>query len=149
MTVIRVNFLDDFDYGDDAVLLTMDGEGVDTLRATVVEAIRSGSSQLDHDGVTHIFQIESGAADIDLDPTRIVWHLDLSKAHELELDLEVLRTTGRQVTTTSTSRPLRPPWLCRGMNTSMWCTPGSIRRRRLAEPGPRISRKAVVVQRIT
>jgi archaellin len=94
MSVIRVNFLDGFDYGDDAVLLTMDGAGVDTLRATVVEAINSGSSQLDHDGVTHIFQIEAGAASIDLDPTRIVWHLDRSKAHELELDLEVLTNDG-------------------------------------------------------
>jgi hypothetical protein len=94
MSVIRVNFLDDFDYGDDAVLLTMDGAGVDTLRATVVESINSGSAQLDHDGVTHIFQIDSGAADIELDPNRIEWHLDLSKAHELELGLEVLSNDG-------------------------------------------------------
>ncbi|WP_428338854.1 hypothetical protein [Mycobacterium sp.] len=94
MSVSRVNFLDKFDYGDDAVLLTMDGAGVDTLRAAVVEAINSGSSQLDHDGVTHIFQIESGSADIELDATQIVWHLDLSKAHELELDLEVLSNDG-------------------------------------------------------
>lgn len=32
MSVIRVNFLPEFDYGDDAVLLTMDGAGVDRLR---------------------------------------------------------------------------------------------------------------------
>jgi hypothetical protein len=95
VSVFRVNFLDDFDYGDDAVLVTMDGAGVDTLRATIVEAINSGSSQLDYDSVTHIFQIESGAASIDLGPTRIVWHLDLSKAHELELDLEVLSNDGQ------------------------------------------------------
>lgn len=32
MRIIRVNFLPEFDYGNDAVLLTMDGAGVDTFR---------------------------------------------------------------------------------------------------------------------
>jgi hypothetical protein len=94
MSVIRVNFLPDFAWGEDAVLLTMDGAGVDTFRAALIDAIKSGSSQLDHDGVTHVFQIREGAADIDLEQTRVGWHLDLATAHEVELDLEVLSNDG-------------------------------------------------------
>lgn len=95
MSVIRVNFLPEFDYGDDAVLLTMDGAGVDTFRTAVSEAIQRGSSQLDHNGVTHFIQIQAGAADIDLEKTRVVWHLDLAKAHEINDDLEVSSRKGR------------------------------------------------------
>lgn len=90
-----MNFLPEFDYGDDAVLLTMDGFGVDMFRTALIGAIRTGSSQLDHDGVTHLIQIQTGAADIDLEQTRVVWHLDLSTAHEIELDLGVLSDKGR------------------------------------------------------
>jgi hypothetical protein len=94
MSVIRVNFMPEFDYGDDAVLLTMDGEGVDTFLTTLREAIRRGSSQIDHDGVTHVLQIREGSADIDLQQTRVVWLLDLSTAREIELDLNVLSKEG-------------------------------------------------------
>jgi hypothetical protein len=95
MSVIRVNFLPEFDYGDDAVLLTMDGAGMDTFRTAISDAIDRGSSQLDHDGVTHVIQIEDGAADIDLEETRVVWHLDLAKAREILDDLDVSSRKGR------------------------------------------------------
>jgi archaellin len=95
MSVIRVNFLPEFDYGDDAVLLTMDGAGVDTFRTAVSDAIQRGSSQLDHDGVTHVIRIQAGAADVDLEKTRVVWHLDLAKAREINDDLEVSSRKGR------------------------------------------------------
>lgn len=76
-----MNFLLEFDYGDDAVLLTMDGAGSTRSEPTLSEAIPHGSSQLDHDGVTHLIQIQTGAADIDLQQTRVVWILDAAKAH--------------------------------------------------------------------
>jgi hypothetical protein len=95
MSVIRVNFLPEFDYGDDAVLLTMDGAGVDTFRTALSDAIQRGSSQLDHDGVTHEFRIQPGAADIDLEKTHVVWRLDPAKAHEINDDLEVSSRKGR------------------------------------------------------
>jgi hypothetical protein len=95
MSVIRVNFLPEFDYGDDAVLLTMDGAGVDTFRTALSDAIQRGSSQLDHDGVMHVIQIQAGAADIDLEKTRVVWHLDPAKAREINDDLEVSSRKGR------------------------------------------------------
>jgi len=82
MGPIRVNFRAEFHYGDDAVLLTMDGAGVDTFRAAVIQAIKSGSSQLDHEGVRHLFQIQPTAADINLEPTRVVWHLDPARSAE-------------------------------------------------------------------
>jgi len=95
MSVIRVNFLPEFHYGDDAVLLTMDGAGVDTFRIALSDAIEHGSSQLEHDGVTHEIQIESGAADIDLEKTRVGWHLDPAKAREINDDLEISSRKGR------------------------------------------------------
>ncbi|MGA9677324.1 MAG: hypothetical protein WBR28_19455 [Mycobacterium sp.] len=78
MSVIRVNFLPEFEYGYDAVLLTMDGAGVDTFRAALSDALDRGSSLLEHDGVTHEFRIQPGTADIDLDKTHVVWRLDLA-----------------------------------------------------------------------
>jgi hypothetical protein len=72
MSVIRVNFLTEFYYGDDAVLLTMDGAGVDQVRAALRDAEAHGSSRLTHDGVTHEFRIEVDAADLELEETHVV-----------------------------------------------------------------------------
>ena len=85
----------EFEYGYDAVLLTMDGAGVNTFRAALRAALHRGSSLLEHDGVTHEFQIQPGTADIDLQKTHVVWRLDLAKAREIELDLDVLSGQGR------------------------------------------------------
>jgi hypothetical protein len=95
MSVIRVNFLPEFYYGDDAVLLTLDGGGVDEFKAALSDAERHGSSRLEHDGVTQEFRIEPGAADIELNPTRMVWRLDHVKAVEIIEDLAVLSDKGR------------------------------------------------------
>jgi hypothetical protein len=72
MSTIRVNFLPDFHYGDDAVLLTLDGGGVDELNTALRHADQQGSSRLVHDRVTHEFRIEPGAADIELSRTQVV-----------------------------------------------------------------------------
>ncbi|MGH3958653.1 hypothetical protein [Mycobacterium sp.] len=95
MSVIRINFLTEFYYGDDAVLLTMDGAGVDQFRAALSDADADGSSRLEHDGVTHEFRIEPGAADLDLEETHVVWRLDHVKAVEIINDLAVLSEKGR------------------------------------------------------
>jgi hypothetical protein len=83
MSVIRVNFLPEFYYGDDAVLLTLDGGGVEEFKAALSDAERHGSSRIEHDGVTQEFRIEPGAADIELNPTRMVWRLDHVKPVEI------------------------------------------------------------------
>ena len=51
MSVIRVNYLADFHYGDAVVLLTMDGVGVDEVLTALRDAEAHGSSCLEHDGV--------------------------------------------------------------------------------------------------
>lgn len=94
MSIIRVNFLPEFYFGDDAVLLTLDGGGVDELKAALSDAKQHGASRLEHDGVTHEFHIESETADIELDPIHVVWRLDEAKAAEIIEDLAVLSDEG-------------------------------------------------------
>ena len=94
MSTIRVNFLPEFYYGDDAVLLTLDGGGVDELKNALSDAQQRGSSRLEHDGVTHEFRIEPGSADLELDRNHVVWRLDHVKAAEIIGDLAVLGGKG-------------------------------------------------------
>ncbi|WP_396926683.1 hypothetical protein [Mycolicibacterium sp.] len=94
MTTIRVNFLPEFYFGDDAVLLTLDGQGVDLIKSALDEARNNGSSRLNHDDVTQEFVIEPGAAIIELDPARVVWRLDPAKAAEIADDLTALGAAG-------------------------------------------------------
>jgi len=101
MKVIRVNYLPEFHFGDDAVLLTLDGPGVDQFRAAVVSAARRGSATLDHDGVLHDVRIEPGAAHIDLTATRVVWRLDAAKAAEISAGLAGLSDESESGTTGS------------------------------------------------
>lgn len=90
MSVIRVNYLTNFRYGDDAVLLTMDRAGVFEFQAALSDAERKGDSRLDHGGVTHEFHIQPGAANIELQPTHVVWRLDQARATEIVQSLAVL-----------------------------------------------------------
>ena len=52
-------------------------------------------SQLEHDGITHQFVIQAGAADIELGENRIVWLLDHAKAVEIVEDLTVMSNNDR------------------------------------------------------
>ncbi|WP_431239280.1 hypothetical protein ACQ86B_06095 [Mycolicibacterium aichiense] len=94
MTVLRVNFLPEFYFGDDAVLLTLDGSGTNKIKTAVIDARNNGSSQLIHDGVTQEFVIEADAATIELSPGRVIWRLDPAKAAEISDDLEALSAAG-------------------------------------------------------
>jgi hypothetical protein len=98
MSVVRVNLLPEFHLGDDAVLLTLDGSGVDKMKDAVEEARRNGLSRFLNNGVAQEFHIEPGAATVDLSPTRVVWRLDHAKAAEISEDLVALsapRDSGR------------------------------------------------------
>jgi hypothetical protein len=68
------------------VLLAMDGAGVTTFLTALRVAGQRGSSHLEHDGLTHQFVIQPGAADIDLGENRVVWRLDHAKAVEIVED---------------------------------------------------------------
>lgn len=72
------------------VLLAMDGAGVTTFVTALRDAEHRGSSELEHDGVTHQFVIQAGAADIELGEDRVVWRLDHAKAVEIVGDLTVM-----------------------------------------------------------
>lgn len=90
MSVIRVNYLTNFDNGDDVVLLTMDRAGVHEFQAALREAAQDGDSRLEHAGVVHEFHIEPDAADIELQPTHVVWRVDHARATEVIEDLASL-----------------------------------------------------------
>lgn len=89
--IIRINYLTEFHYGDDAVLLTMDRVGVHELQAALREATKTLSSRLEHAGVVHEFHIEPGTADIELHPTHVIWRLDPTRA---EVIIEHLSSLG-------------------------------------------------------
>jgi hypothetical protein len=91
MNIIRVELLPDFMWGDDVVLLAMDGAGVATFSDALNGAVRLGSSRLEHGGVMHEFVMEAGAADIEMGENRVVWRLDRTKAVEIVDDLTAIR----------------------------------------------------------
>jgi hypothetical protein len=90
VSVVRINFLPEFYLGDDVVLLTLDGSGVDKMKAAVAEAQNNRSSRLLVDGVIQEFYIEPGAATAELTPARVVWRLDADKAAEIADNLAAL-----------------------------------------------------------
>ncbi len=95
MNVVRVNFLPRFHYGDDAVLLSMDGPGVATFLTALDDAVERGTARLDHDGTVHDFVIEAGRAGITLDPHNVTWRLDSANAREMADLLRTLTRKGR------------------------------------------------------
>jgi len=91
MNIIRVELLSDFMWGDDVVLLAMDSAGVATFADALNDAVRLGSSRLEHGGVMHEFVMQAGAADIEMGEDRVVWRLDRTKAVEIVDDLTAIR----------------------------------------------------------
>jgi hypothetical protein len=91
MNIIRVELLPDFMWGDDVVLLAMDGAGVATFTDALNDAVRLGSSRLEHGGVMHEFVMQAGAADIEMSEARVVWRLDHTKAVEILDDLTAIK----------------------------------------------------------
>ena len=94
MNIIRVELAPEF-RGEDVVLLAMDGAGVTTFVTALRDAEQRGASQLEHNGVTHQFVIQEGAADIELGEDRVVWRLDHAKAVEIVKDLAVMSSSDR------------------------------------------------------
>jgi len=94
MNIIRAELAPEF-RGEDVVLLAMDGAGVTTFLTALRGAEQRGGSQLEHDGITHQFVIQAGAADIELGENRVVWLLDHAKAVEIVEDLTVMSNNDR------------------------------------------------------
>ncbi|MED5815297.1 hypothetical protein VST63_23300 [Mycolicibacterium sp. 050232] len=87
MSFVHAQFLPEFMLGDDVVMLAMDTAGAAFIHAALNDAVQHRCSQLEHDGVTHEFRIEAGAADIELGNGRVEWRLDRSTAVEILDDL--------------------------------------------------------------
>jgi hypothetical protein len=77
------------------VLLAMDGAGVSAFLTSLRDAEQRGTSQLEHDGITHQFVIQVGTADIELGENRVVCRLDHAKAAEIVEDLTVMSNNDR------------------------------------------------------
>lgn len=83
MTTIRVEYAEGFHLGDDAVLVAMDGAGVDTLADAINVARRDGSAHFDNGGVRHDIAVRDGDSDIAIDETAVRWELDSATATEI------------------------------------------------------------------
>jgi hypothetical protein len=90
MSIIRVDLAREFMFGDDVVLLAMDGAGVTTFAAALKDAAQQGHSRLEHSSVSHEFLIRTGESVVELDDVRVVWQFDPAKAGEVIDDLDAL-----------------------------------------------------------
>ncbi|WP_260992401.1 hypothetical protein [Mycobacterium deserti] len=64
-----------------------------TFTDALNDAVRLGSSRLEHGGMMHEFVMHAGAADIEMGEDRVVWRLDRTKAVEIVDDLTVIKNT--------------------------------------------------------
>jgi hypothetical protein len=115
MTIVRAELARQFYFGDDAVLVVMDADGVTTFLSALVRAQREGASRLEGDGAVHDFRIEPDAADIELHDDRVVWRLDHAKAAEIIELLTAMTqsTTGADHYYVDISTPAETPVLSR------------------------------------
>ncbi|MGE2734901.1 hypothetical protein [Mycolicibacterium vaccae] len=95
MSIIRIELANGFMFGDDVVLLAMDGDGVADFASALRSALQRGSSELEHSGLRHEFSIEAGQSAVELGAHRVVWRLDQAKASEVLDVLNVLGEHGR------------------------------------------------------
>lgn len=98
MTLVRAGLAEGFYFGEDAVLLALDTDGVKTFLTALTEAEQQGSSRLDLDGTVHEFLIEGNASEIEFrdENDTVVWRLGGSKAREIgELLTDMSRHPGR------------------------------------------------------
>ncbi len=98
MSTVRVTLMPAFHYGDDAVLVTLDGEGARALHATIAAATGETPVRAQHGDVIHDVRIEPGAATIDITTAAVRWHLDAATARDILTALAALsapRADGR------------------------------------------------------
>ncbi|NVN50293.1 hypothetical protein [Mycolicibacterium hippocampi] len=95
MSIIRVDLAHEFMFGDDVVLLAMDGAGVTTFADALKNAVQQGQSRLTHDGVTHHFFVRNGESVVELDGASVVWKFDPAKVSEVIDNLDSLSGNNR------------------------------------------------------
>jgi hypothetical protein len=98
MTLVRAGLAEGFYFGEDAVLLALDTEGVNAFLAALIQGEREGASPLEVEGTTHQFFIEGDASDIEFhdEDDRVVWRLSGAKGQEVrELLADMSQHPGR------------------------------------------------------
>jgi hypothetical protein len=95
MSEIRVELAPEFK-GETVVLLAMDGSGLDAFISAATEAFQKGpgaSSQLKDTGANHVFVIEDGRADVELQKGSTTWRFSPSKLGEVLEKLEAMKAS--------------------------------------------------------
>jgi hypothetical protein len=95
MGEIRVELAPEFK-GETVVLLAMDGGGLNAFTSAVAAAIQKkpgSSSQLSHAGATHVFAIEDGKADVELQKGCTTWCFSPSKLAEVLEKLDAMKAS--------------------------------------------------------
>jgi hypothetical protein len=83
MATFRVGFFPDFNWGDDAVLVGADRDGMRIFQSAVRSAHDDGAANFELDAIKHHIVRQDGAADIELGSQTIVWRFDDAKLVEL------------------------------------------------------------------
>lgn len=80
MSHLRVELAHEFLFGDDVVLLAMDGGGLGLFLQTLRQAFSNGCSQLEHQGVSHEFVIQEGESAVEFGEGRTAWRFNAATA---------------------------------------------------------------------
>jgi hypothetical protein len=82
-------------WGDDVMLLSMDGTGAMTVARALDRCAQAGSAQLIDNARLYTFVVEPGAAHLEITGRRSVWRLDGGKVAELLHRVHALQRTDR------------------------------------------------------
>jgi hypothetical protein len=88
MTIFRVGYFPDFNWGDDAVLVGADRNGLRIFQSALRSAHEAGEATFELHGVRHRIVRQDNAADVELGSQTVVWRFDDTKLAEI-LDLLV------------------------------------------------------------
>ncbi len=93
MAVIRIELIPEFYFGDDAVLLAADHEGMAALEQALSHAAegKDARSLLKTSGTRHEFLIGGAAGKIEVTKGQVIWNLSAQKASEILDKLAVLK----------------------------------------------------------
>jgi len=84
MAVIRVKKMPGFYFGDDAVLLAADREGIERFERTLSDTTKErAASHLTALGTCHEFHIGGSEARVQFEEGRVIWRLSEEKASEI------------------------------------------------------------------
>ena len=83
MPFLHAQVMREFLWGDDVVLLAMDTAGAAVVGAALAEATARGSSHVENDGVTHLFELQREGVDIEISDDGVMWRVDRAAAVEI------------------------------------------------------------------